>query len=67
PGTAKAKIGWLMDYHGVGDTAWYTNISFGVDYSKEGHTHTKASITDLPDYLLSSHPASNVTTEKIEN
>lgn len=34
PGTAKAKVGWLMDYNVVGDTAWFANLSFGIDYLK---------------------------------
>jgi len=34
PGTAKAKVGWLMDYNVVGDTAWFANLSFGLDYLK---------------------------------
>ncbi|WP_277617875.1 hypothetical protein [Paracholeplasma manati] len=33
PGTAKAKVGWLMNYQGTGETAWFANLSFGIDYT----------------------------------
>jgi len=34
PGTAKVRVGWLMDYqYTVIDTAWFTNIAFLLDDS----------------------------------
>jgi hypothetical protein len=32
PGTAKIKIGWLMNYSGSGETAWFTNMTVSLDY-----------------------------------
>jgi len=31
PGTTKIKLGWLMNYLGSGDTAWFTNMSVSSD------------------------------------
>jgi len=30
PGTAKVKIGWLLNYQGSGETIWLTNVSFAL-------------------------------------
>lgn len=35
PGTAKIKLGWLMNYGGSGETAWFTNMSVSLDYQRE--------------------------------
>lgn len=32
PGTAKIKLGWLMNYTSSGETAWFTNMSVTLDY-----------------------------------
>jgi hypothetical protein len=31
PGTASARIGWLMQYQTPSETAWFANLAFGVD------------------------------------
>lgn len=33
PGTAKVKIGWLLNYQGSGETVWFTNVAFLLDDS----------------------------------
>jgi hypothetical protein len=33
PGTAKIKIGWLMNYGSTGETAYFSSLSFGLDYA----------------------------------
>ena len=38
PGTAKIKLGWLMNYAGTGETAWFTNMTVGLD--DNAHTAT---------------------------
>ena len=30
PGTAKVKLGWLLNYQGSGETVWFTNLKVGV-------------------------------------
>lgn len=44
PGTAKIKLGWLMNYQGSGETVWFTNIKVTEDYYSPNN---KPSISDL--------------------
>ena len=33
PGTARIKLGWLMNYQGSGETAWFTNLKVGIHHN----------------------------------
>jgi hypothetical protein len=42
PGTATARVGWLMNHGGTGETIWVTNVSLGVDIETTAGAQAKA-------------------------
>ena len=46
PGTAKTKIGWLMNYGGTGETIWIANLSFAIDVETTAGAQTKANTAE---------------------
>jgi hypothetical protein len=46
PGTAKAKLGFLLNYSATGEnTIYLANLSFGIDYANKIHEHSASDIT----------------------
>ncbi|MDR4969456.1 MAG: hypothetical protein RG740_07540, partial [Acholeplasmataceae bacterium] len=41
PGTAKIKMGWLMNYQGSGETVWFTNMTVTLDYQRQSEMADK--------------------------
>jgi hypothetical protein len=48
PGTAKIKMGWLMQYQTPADTAWFTNMTVSLDYQNSATTAENANRLTTP-------------------
>ena len=69
PGTAKVKIGWLLNYASSGDTIWFSSLSFGLalatnwsDILNKPTTLAEYGITDITSHKSTNPVTANNTT-----
>jgi hypothetical protein len=61
PGTAKVKIGWLLNYQGSGETIWIANLAFNIHLATQSEldstkliVNSSVKSTDVEYYLSTS-------------